>query len=65
MKLTAQEKQSIKVLNYIATYDGVITEESEIKYLLQRGIEKFIHQSRQHLVYITERAYPVRIVINA
>ena len=40
--LTDNEKQSIKVLNFIATYDGIIQSEDEIKYLLKQGIEKFI-----------------------
>ena len=59
--LTNEEKQSIKVLNFIATYDGVIRLEDEIKYVLKQGIEKFIPKKRQHLVSITESAYPVRI----
>lgn len=59
--LTNEEKQSIKVLNFIATYDGVIQSEDEIKYLLKQGVEKFIPKKRQHLVSITETAYPVRI----
>jgi flagellar assembly factor FliW len=59
--LTNEEKQAIKVLNFIATYDGVIQSEDEIKYLLKQGIEKFIPKKRRHLVSITETAYPVRI----
>lgn len=59
--LTNEEKQAIKVLNFIATYDGVIENEEEIKYLLKQGIEKFIPKKRRHLVSITETAYPVRI----
>jgi flagellar assembly factor FliW len=59
--LTNEEKQSIKVLNFIATYDGVIQSEDEIKFILKQGIEKFIPKKRQHLVSITETAYPVRI----
>lgn len=59
--LTEKEKQSIRTLNYIATFDGVITDEEEIKYLLNEGIKKFIAPKRQHLVSITETAYPVRI----
>ncbi len=59
--LTNEEKQAIKVLNFIATYDGVIQSEDEIKYLLKEGIEKFIPKKRRHLVSITETAYPVRI----
>ena len=59
--LTNEEKQAIKVLNFIATYDGVIPSEDETKYLLQQGIEKFIAKKRQHLVSITETAYPIRI----
>lgn len=59
--LTNEEKQAIKVLNFIATYDGVIQSEGEIKFLLEQGIEKFIPKKRRHLVSITETAYPVRI----
>ena len=59
--LTNEEKQAIKVLNFIATYDGIIEDEEEIKYLLKQGIEKFIPKKRRHLVSITETAYPVRI----
>ncbi len=59
--LTNEEKQAIKVLNFIATYDGVIQSDDEIKYLLKQGIEKFIPKKRRHLVSITETAYPVRI----
>lgn len=59
--LTNEEKQAIKVLNFIATYDGVIQSEEEIKYLLKQGIEKFIPKKRRHLVSITETAYPIRI----
>jgi hypothetical protein len=61
MELTDKEKQSIRTLNYIATFDGVITDEEEIKYLLNEGIKKFIAPKRQHLVSLTETAYPVRI----
>lgn len=59
--LTDKEKQSIKVLNFIAEFDGIIRSEDDIKYLLQQGIEKFIAKKRRHLVSITETAYPVRI----
>lgn len=61
MELTDKEKQSIRTLNYIATFDGVIESEDEIKYLLNEGIKKFIAPKRQHLVSITETAYPIRI----
>jgi hypothetical protein len=59
--LTIEEKQSLKVLNFIATYDGVIQSEDEIKYLLKKGIEKFIPKKKRQLVSITDTAYPVRI----
>ena len=63
MGLTDKEKQSIRTLNYIATFDGVIKSEGEIKYLLNEGINKFIAPKRKHLVKVTETAYPVRINI--
>ena len=59
--LTNEEKQVIKVLNFIATYDGIIQSENDIKYLLKQGIVEFIPKKRQHLVSITETAYPIRI----
>ena len=61
--LTDNEKQAIKVLNFVATHDGIIDNEDEIKFLLQQGIEKFIAKRRQHLVSITETAYPIRIKV--
>ena len=61
MELTDKEKQSIRVLNYIATFDGVIENEVDIKYLLRAGINKFIAPKKRNLVSITETAYPVRI----
>ena len=61
-ELFSQEKQSIKVLNFIAKYDGVIGGDGDIKYLLEQGIEKFIPKKRRHLVYISE-AYPIQIKI--
>lgn len=59
--LTDTEKQAIKALNFMATFDGIIQSEDDIKYMLQQGIEKFIPKKRRHLVSITETAYPVRI----
>lgn len=59
--LTDKEKQAIKVLNYTATFDGIIENEDEVRYILQQGIEKFIPKKRRHLVSITETAYPIRI----
>lgn len=61
--LTNEEKQTIKVLNFIAKYDGVLTEDEEIKFLLNEGIEKFIAPKRQHLVSISRTSYPIRIVL--
>ncbi len=59
--LTEKEKQSIKTLNYMATFDGIIHDENDIRYMLKMGIQKFISHKRQHLVSITETAYPIRI----
>lgn len=61
--LTDEEKQAIKVLNFTATHDGIIQSEDDIKYLLNRGIEKFIPKKRRHLVYIAE-TYPIKIKYN-
>jgi len=59
--LTDEEKQAIRVLNFTATYDGIITSEDDIRFLLEKGIEKFIHKKRRHLVSVTQSAYPIRI----
>lgn len=61
-KLTDKDKQAIKVLNFIATFDGVITHEEDIKCLLEEGIKEFIPKTRQHLVSISENTYPIRII---
>jgi transaldolase len=60
-KLTEKEKQSIRTLNFIAEFDGIIEKEEDIKYLLNEGIKKFIAPKRQYLVSLTETAYPIRI----
>ena len=59
--LTEKEKQSIRTLNFIATFDGIIYDEDDMRLLLWYGIDKFIAKRRQHLVSITETAYPMRI----
>lgn len=64
MKLTENEKQAIRTLNYIATFDGIITNENDIIFLLNVGINKFISPKRQCLVSVNETAYPIRISIN-
>jgi len=61
MKLTDKEKQSIKVLNFIASFDGFIESEDDRRSILQYGIEKFIAKKRRLLVSITKNAYPIRI----
>jgi len=61
--LTDNEKQAINVLNFIATYDGIIKSEDEIKYLLKQGIENFIPKKRRRLVFINENNYPIRITV--
>lgn len=63
MYLTDKEKQSIRVLNYAATFDGIIESEEEIRYILNQGINKFIAPIRHNLVRVTEIGYPIKIVI--
>lgn len=60
-ELTDKEKQSIKVLNFMATFDGIIEDNCEIVYILMKGVEKFIAKSRQHLVSINGDDYPIKI----
>src|SRR5690606_13990389 len=59
--LTHDEKTALKVLNFIAEFDGIITSEDDIKILMNYGIEKFISKRRQYLVSLTNTAYPVKI----
>jgi len=61
--LTQEEKQAIKVLNFIATYDGVIQSDDEIKYLLKQGIEKFIPKKHRRFISINDTSYPIKISI--
>jgi len=58
--LTDKEKQSIRVLNFIGTFDGIM-DEIDIKFALKEGVNKFISKKRRHLVYITENTCPIRI----
>lgn len=60
-QLTDNEKSIIKALNYVATFDGVIQTQDEIKYILKLSIEKLIPKKRRHLLSISENAYPVKI----
>jgi hypothetical protein len=59
--LTDEEKQAIKVLNFVATYDGIIDSDEGIKHILKVGVEKFVAKRRRHLTSITETAYPIKI----
>lgn len=61
-EFTKEEQSIIKALNFIATYDGIIKSEFEIKYLLHQGIEKLLPETKQHLVSITKTAYPIKII---
>lgn len=61
--LTNEEKHAVKVLNHIALYDGIIRDENDIIFLLEKGIEKFIPKKRRHLVSIAKTAYPIKIVV--
>jgi len=62
--LTEKEIQTVKTLNYIAKFDGIITDHEEMMYLMERSIEKFIAPKRQYLVSLTKTAYPIRIKFN-
>ena len=61
--LTNEDKAIIKALNYVATMDGIISSEDEIKYILNMGIDKFIPKSKKHLVSVSKNAYPIKIKI--
>lgn len=59
--LTNQEKQAIRVLNFVALHDGIIRSDDDIKFILRQGIEKFIPKRRRHLVSLSETSYPIKI----
>lgn len=59
--LTVNEKKTIQVLNFIATFDGIITNEHDMIYILQHGIENFISPKKRHLVTIDDNVYPIKI----
>jgi hypothetical protein len=59
--LTDIEKQSIKALNFLATFDGIISSDDDIRFILQQGVEKFIPKKRRHLVSLTTNAYPIKL----
>jgi hypothetical protein len=59
--LTENEKTAIRVLNYIATFDGIITSNDDIFYLLNQGVQKFIPKGKRNLVSINEDSYPLKI----
>jgi hypothetical protein len=59
--LTNNEKHAIKVLNFVAEYDGIIPDESDMEAILTYGIHRFVAESRQHLCYVNTSKYPIRI----
>lgn len=63
--LTEKEKTVIQVLNYIATFDGLITNEDDRRYILETSIQRFIPKKRRKLLSITETAYPIKIKIKS
>lgn len=60
-RLNDIEKKAINVMNFVATFDGVIDDEDDLRYILLKAIEKYISPKRRHLVSVTETAYPMRI----
>lgn len=58
--LTSNEKQAIRVLNFMALHDSILTED-DIDILFKRGINEFIAPKRRHLVTINKEVYPIRI----
>lgn len=63
LELTNEERTAINVLNYIATFDGIITNEEDRHNILNYGIFKFIPTKKRELLSITETAYPMKIKI--
>jgi hypothetical protein len=63
IKLTDKELAYIKAINYIVSYDGIITSNEDIKYLINQAIEVLIPKYKRHLVSVTETAYPTKIKI--
>lgn len=59
--LSPKDITTIKALNFVAQYDGIIRNQSEIIYILECGIEKLIAKKKRHLVSIDRNSYPIRI----
>lgn len=59
-ELIDKEKQSIRVLNYVATFEDNINSEN-VWSILHHGIEKFIDKDRRQLVTINSSKNPKRI----
>lgn len=62
-QLSTYEKGIIKALNFLATLDGIISSEDDRRYMLEEGIRKGISKKNQHLLSITQTAYPMKIKI--
>lgn len=60
--LSEKEKQTIKVLNFILLFDGMLDNEDDVIYLLKSVINRFISKKKQHLLYLSESSYPMRII---
>jgi hypothetical protein len=63
MELTKKEKQAIKTLNYVAAFDGIISDENEMEMLLNYGIKKFVSLEKQRYVKVNTNVYPMRIQV--
>ena len=59
--LSPKDITTIKTLNFVAQYDGIIEDKNEIIYILECGIEKLIAKRKRHLVSVDKTAYPIRI----
>jgi len=55
-----QENVALKVLNYIASFDGIIRDEEEIKFILNEGIKKFISKKNRKFLKVIN-SYPIKI----
>jgi glutamate racemase len=64
VQLSDREIGAVKALNFVASHDGILTEEQDIKYILSSGMEKFIPKRKRHLLEVREDHYPIRILIS-
>lgn len=61
--LNQQERHTIKILNFISSFDGIINSEDNIEYILKQGIQQLIPKNKQKYLSVNKEIYPIKIII--